>query len=260
MLEGLMQHDHPLTLQHILDRMRGLTRRRGGHAHRGRDERATYGEVAERVDRLCRALQALGVGAGDRVATFAWNSQEHLEVYLAAPCMGAVLHTLNIRLFPEQLTYIVNHAQDKVIFVDALARRRARASTSTSSRPSSTTSSWATATASAAERAPLRGAARRARSPASTTPSSTSGRRPGSATRAARPATRRASCTRTARTSCTRWGSAWPTRSASARADRVLPVVPMFHANAWGLPYAACWRAPTWSCPAASSRPSRWRS
>ena len=55
---------------------------------------------------------------GDRVATFMWNSQEHLELYMGVPCMGAVLHTLNIRLFPEQLTYIVNHAEDQVIFVD----------------------------------------------------------------------------------------------------------------------------------------------
>ena len=75
-------------------------------------------EVGERVDRLCRALESLGVEPGDRVATFMWNSQEHLEVYLACPCMGAVLHTLNIRLFPEQLTYIANHAEDRVVFVD----------------------------------------------------------------------------------------------------------------------------------------------
>ena len=55
---------------------------------------------------------------GDRVATFAWNTQRHLEAYLAVPCMGAVLHTLNIRLFAEQLAYIVNHAEDSVILVD----------------------------------------------------------------------------------------------------------------------------------------------
>ena len=76
---------------------------------------------------------------GDRVATFAWNSHYHLEAYLAAPCMGAVLHTLNIRLFPEQLVYVVNHAQDKVILVDGCSWTRSR-STSISSRRSSTTS------------------------------------------------------------------------------------------------------------------------
>ena len=127
MLEGLMQHDHPLTLQLVLERMRGMN----GDAEvvtltDDGTTRATYAEVGERVDRLCRGLRELGVGDGDRVATFAWNSQHHLEAYLAAPCMGAVLHTLNIRLFPEQLVYVVNHAQDKVILVDALAGRRAR--------------------------------------------------------------------------------------------------------------------------------------
>jgi fatty-acyl-CoA synthase len=72
----------------------------------------------ERADRLAAALAGLGVGPGDRVATFMWNSREHFEVYLAVPCRGAVLHTLNVRLFAEQLTYIVNHAEDRVIVVD----------------------------------------------------------------------------------------------------------------------------------------------
>jgi fatty-acyl-CoA synthase len=81
--------------------------------------RASFAEVAERAERLAAALRRLGVGEGDRVGTFAWNTQEHLEAYFAVPCMGAVLHTLNLRLFPEQLTYIVNHAEDKVILVDA---------------------------------------------------------------------------------------------------------------------------------------------
>ncbi len=79
---------------------------------------ATFGEIAERAERLARALRHLGVGEGDRVGTFCWNNQEHLEAYLAVPCMGAVLHTLNIRLFPEQLAYVINHAGDKVIIVD----------------------------------------------------------------------------------------------------------------------------------------------
>ncbi|MDQ3943637.1 MAG: long-chain fatty acid--CoA ligase [Actinomycetota bacterium] len=81
--------------------------------------RASFAEVAERTERLAAALRRLGVGDGDRVGTFAWNTQEHLEAYFAVPSMGAVLHTLNIRLFPEQLTYVVNHAEDKVILVDS---------------------------------------------------------------------------------------------------------------------------------------------
>src|SRR5215210_3465390 len=119
MLRGLMQDDYPLTIQHILGRMR--TVHGDGEVvtltESGRD-RATYAGLGERIDRLCRALESLGIEHGDRVATFAWNSQRHLELYMGAPCMGAVLHTLNIRLFAEQLTYIVNHAEDQVIFVD----------------------------------------------------------------------------------------------------------------------------------------------
>lgn len=81
--------------------------------------RASFSEVADRIDRFAAALRRLGVESGDRVATFAWNTQEHLEAYLAVPCIGGVLHTLNIRLFPDQLAYIVNHAEDKIVVVDA---------------------------------------------------------------------------------------------------------------------------------------------
>jgi fatty-acyl-CoA synthase len=119
MLEGLMQDDFQLTLHHPLHRMRSVhpeaevvTLTDAGVT------RASYGQVAERVDRLARVLDRLDVGQGERVGTFAWNNQRHLELYMAVPCIGAVLHTLNIRLFAEQLTYIVNHAEDGVIFVD----------------------------------------------------------------------------------------------------------------------------------------------
>ncbi len=80
---------------------------------------ATYAQVAERAARFAGAMTALGVQQGDRVGTFLWNTQEHLEVYLAVPSMGAVLHTLNLRLFAEQLEYVINHGGDKVIVVDA---------------------------------------------------------------------------------------------------------------------------------------------
>src|SRR5271165_4756593 len=120
-LMGLMQEDFQLTLNHIRRRLRTcnhgaevVTLQEGGSV-----QRASHAELADRVERLGRALAELGVEQGDRVATFAWNNQPHLELYFAVPCSGAVLHTLNIRLFAEQLTYIVNHAEDKVIFVDA---------------------------------------------------------------------------------------------------------------------------------------------
>lgn len=83
-----------------------------------RTRSATYGEVGSRAARLANALAGLGVVAGDRVGTFLWNTQEHLEAYLAVPAMGAALHTLNLRLFEEQLEYVVNHAADKVVIVD----------------------------------------------------------------------------------------------------------------------------------------------
>ena len=81
-------------------------------------ERIDYATWAQRTRRLGGVLDNLGISPSGRVATFAWNTARHLELYFAAPCSGRVLHTLNIRLFPEQVTYIVNHAEDEVIFVD----------------------------------------------------------------------------------------------------------------------------------------------
>jgi fatty-acyl-CoA synthase len=80
--------------------------------------RASYAEVAANVDRLASALQKLGIREGDVVGTFMWNDQEHLEAYFSVPCMGAVLHTVNIRLAPEQMVFVVNHAQDRIVIVD----------------------------------------------------------------------------------------------------------------------------------------------
>ncbi len=82
-------------------------------------EEATFYEISKRAERLAAALRDLGIEPGDRVGTFMWNNQAHMEAYLAIPCMGAVLHTLNIRLFPEQLAYIIQHAEDQIIIVDS---------------------------------------------------------------------------------------------------------------------------------------------
>jgi fatty-acyl-CoA synthase len=79
---------------------------------------ATYAEIGRRSAQLAHGLRALGVTGDDRVATFMWNNQEHLEAYCAVPAMGAVLHPLNIRLFSDQLAFIAEHAQDKVVIVD----------------------------------------------------------------------------------------------------------------------------------------------
>jgi fatty-acyl-CoA synthase len=79
---------------------------------------ASFAEVAANAERLAKALSRLGIGDSDRVGTLLWNNQTHLEAYFAVPSMGAVLHTLNLRLPPEQLAFVINHAEDKVILVD----------------------------------------------------------------------------------------------------------------------------------------------
>src|SRR5438128_1237008 len=117
-VEGLMQ-DYELSLQHVLWRIERLHQKR--EVVTKRDEgihRTTYGEKVPSINRLAGALKRMGVKPGDRVATLAWNNNRHLELYYAVPCMGAVLHTLNLRLFPQHLEFIINDAEDKVLFVD----------------------------------------------------------------------------------------------------------------------------------------------
>jgi fatty-acyl-CoA synthase len=111
--------DAPLVLTHFFDRAERLffDKELVTASLAGR-RRTTYGDWAAETRKVGGALAELGIAADGRVATFAWNTARHLELYFAAPCTGRVLHTLNIRLFPEQLTYIANHAEDEVVFVD----------------------------------------------------------------------------------------------------------------------------------------------
>jgi acyl-CoA synthetase (AMP-forming)/AMP-acid ligase II len=113
--------DYPLTLTQFFERSRRLFPRKTLATRRPGQPlfRYTYADFAERTFRLAGALRELGVQKGDRVATLAWNSHRHLELYWAIPLSGAVLHTLNFRLSAHDLAYIVNHAGDRVIFVDA---------------------------------------------------------------------------------------------------------------------------------------------
>src|SRR5882724_7616386 len=111
--------DYELSLQHVLWRLERLHQKK--EVVTKRDDgvhRTTYGEMVPRINRLAGALKRLGIKPGDRVATLAWNNNRHLELYYGIPCMGAVLHTLNLRLFPQHLEFIVNDAEDKVLFVD----------------------------------------------------------------------------------------------------------------------------------------------
>lgn len=118
---GLMQ-DRPLALTHVFHRAEQLF----GHktlvtataVSSAGETVTTVAEFAARVRRLASVLDSLAISPDGRVGTFCWNTARHLELYCAAPCTGRVLHTLNIRLFPEQLVYIANHAEDEIVFVD----------------------------------------------------------------------------------------------------------------------------------------------
>jgi fatty-acyl-CoA synthase len=117
-VEGLMQ-DYELSLQHVLWRVERLHQKKEVVTKREQGvHRMTNAEMVPRINRLAGALKRLGIKPGDRVATLAYNNHRHLELYYAVPCMGAVLHTLNLRLFPQHLEFIVNDAEDKVLFVD----------------------------------------------------------------------------------------------------------------------------------------------
>jgi fatty-acyl-CoA synthase len=117
--EGLMMRT-PLLVRTIAERAGQLFRpREVVSVMQTGVERTTWGEVVSRARALASALRELGIRPGDRVGTFGWNSRRHLELYLAIPSMGAVLHTLNIRLFEDDLRYIVSHAEDRMIFLDA---------------------------------------------------------------------------------------------------------------------------------------------
>jgi fatty-acyl-CoA synthase len=118
-MNGLMM-DYPLTLSTIFRRAEAVYPR-NQVVWRNADksiQRYTYGEFASRARRLARALRDLGVKPSDRVATLGWNHGPHLEAYFGIPLMGGVLHTLNLRLHPDELAYIVNHAEDRAVLVD----------------------------------------------------------------------------------------------------------------------------------------------
>jgi fatty-acyl-CoA synthase len=119
-LTGLMMDDYPLSLTTLIERAEQLTADRKVVSRRpdGSIHRATIGECAERARRLASGLAELGIGEGDRVATLLWNQPEHLEVYYGVPAMGAVIHTLNPRLHPDELGFIAGDAGDRAIVVD----------------------------------------------------------------------------------------------------------------------------------------------
>ena len=116
---GLMQ-DYPLLVQTILDHaaLNHAEREMVTRSIEGPIRRYTYYDLRIRALRVAKALKKEGVGLGDRVATMAWNTDRHMETWYGTMGIGAITHTLNPRLFAEQLVYIINHAEDKILFVD----------------------------------------------------------------------------------------------------------------------------------------------
>ena len=203
--------------------------------------RASFREVAANAARLANALRRLGVGSGDRVGTLSWNTQEHLEAYLAIPSMGAVLHTLNLRLFPEQLAYVINHAEDRVVIVDdSLVPLLARvwSELTTVERIVVVGGGDASALGEVARYGDLLAAEPDSfdwpdvdeRDAAAMCYTSGTTGNPKGVVYSHRS------------TYLHSMASAMGNTFGMSQYDRVLPIVPMFHANCWGLPYT-CWMA-----------------
>ena len=118
-MRATMMHT-PMTVQLIMQHgAQVFPRSRIGVFDGGEVHYSSYAEVAANATRLASGLASLGIRPGDRVGTFSWNNTAHMEAYLAIPAMGAIMHTVNIRLAPEQVAYVINHAEDRALLLDA---------------------------------------------------------------------------------------------------------------------------------------------
>ena len=235
MTNGLMMDDFPLSLTSIIERTEQLTPNRKVVSRRpdGSVQRTTLGECAQRARRLATGLAELGIGQGDRVATLLWNQAEHLELYFAVPLMGAVLHTVNPRLNPDELSFIAADAEDRALVVDEsllpvfekfghdfdhviVVAHSGSAPEGTIDYESLITDNEPAAWPQLDER----------QAAAMCYTSGTTGRPKG------------VLYSHRALTLHSLTG-ALPDHMGISRRDTILPVVPMFHVNAWGLPYIA---------------------
>jgi fatty-acyl-CoA synthase len=241
-MQGLMM-DMPLLISELIrhaDRHHGSTeivsRTLEGGIHR-----YTYRQAHARARRLANALKKLGVGMHDRVATLAWNGYRHFEIYYAAAGSGAVIHTINPRLFPEQIAYIANHAEDKVVFFDLTfaplleklapqlkSVRHFVAMTDRAHMPKERIPGvLCYEELVEAEAADFEWPSFDERTAACLCYTSGTTGNPKGALYSHRSSILHA------------YGAALPDSFGLAARDVVLPVVPMFHVNAWGLPYSA---------------------
>jgi fatty-acyl-CoA synthase len=235
MREGLMMDDYPLALTAFVTRAerfsgsrKVVSRRPDGSLHR-----TTVGACIDRARRLGSALTALGIRSGDAVATLLWNQSEHLELYCALPAMGAVIHTLNPRLHPDELSFIVNDAEDRAIVVDeslletfeAFHASRRFDHVIVVSRFGATPGGYLDYEELVSGAEPMQWPQEDERRAAAVCYTSGTTGRPKGVVYSHRALVLHSLV------------AALPDVKSISSRDTVMPVVPMFHANAWGLPY-----------------------
>ncbi len=237
MREGLMMDDYPLSLTAVVKRAEWFSASRAVVSRQpdGTIQRTTIGDCVQRARRLGAALAALGVQPGDPVATLMFNQMEHLEVYYALPSMGAVLHTLNPRLHRDELSFIVNDAEDKAIVVDesllecfeSFHEARDFEHVIVVSRSGSVPEGYHDYASLVADAEPMQWPDDDERRAAAMCYTSGTTGRPKGVVYSHRSLVLHSLV------------AALPDVKDVSRRDVVLPVVPMFHANAWGLIYTA---------------------